>query len=86
MNRRTSALGKSSRISALIGAASPREAYKRSVMGRNAPHDTMKKHGPSSDGRHIQYRGTYSRHSRGRTLTNNADQSSAKSKYRCRNV
>jgi hypothetical protein len=54
----------------LIGAASTRENYVRSVMGRNALYDTMKKHNPSSDGRPIQYRGKYSQHSHGQALTN----------------
>jgi hypothetical protein len=60
-----------------IGAAArfcrsiPRENYKCSIRGRNTRRTTaMKKHNHSSDDRPIQYRGKYSRHSRGQALTN----------------
>src|SRR3981189_1859142 len=50
--------------------ASACEMYK--CAARNEPRRTtaMKKHNHSSDDRPIQYRGKYSRHSRGQALTN----------------
>jgi hypothetical protein len=50
--------------------ASAGEMYK--CAARDEPRRTtaMKKHNHSSDDRPIQYRGKYSRHSRGQALTN----------------
>jgi hypothetical protein len=67
LSPRAAAIG----IAAGYRGSIPRENYKRSIRVRNARRAmAMKQHNHSSDDRLIQYRGKYSRHSRGQALTN----------------